>query len=312
MAKHRFPAVALFDARTLERSVGLDQYARAAERAFRLYGSDAVRVPAPLYLPGSAGGVHVKAAALHNPSRNGRPTIQGLIAVFDAEHGTPLALLDSASVTAHRTAAACALAARTLARSDATDAAVVGCGAQAPFLLRHLCAALPRLARVSLYDSDRARALALRRRFHNRLGVELSVARDLSIATRDAAIIVTCTPARTPFLSRAHAVSGCFVAALGADHPDKRELHDDLLAAATLIVDSRSQCRAMGEWHHVTELAPQAEPAELGEVLRGERKGRQSEAEIIVFDSTGMAAQDACAVEALLGAGARARHFRFA
>jgi ornithine cyclodeaminase/alanine dehydrogenase-like protein (mu-crystallin family) len=78
------------------------------------------------------------------------------------------------------------------------------------------------------------------------------------------------------------------------------------------VVDSRAQCGAMGEWHHVAGDAAPTAPAELGEILRGQREGRRHDEEVIVFDSTGMAVQDACAIEVALGKIDRGRAFRFA
>ena len=326
----RSPPVRLIDAHALAGGLTVARHRIAAERAFRLLGSPVVSTPPPLHLAGASGGVHVKAAALPgtdrgpallvlklnanfpaNPARSGLPTIQGLALAFDGDNGTPLALLDSATLTAGRTAAACALAARTLALPGTSTATLVGCGAQAPFLLEHLVHALPSLERVFLHDLERTRAERLVRRMHRRLDVELLVAERLEAATLASAVIVTCTPSRVPFLARAHLADGAFVAALGADHPDKRELCDDLMHAATLVTDSRAQCRVMGEWHHVTGAAC-AEPAELGEILRGERDGRTGPSELVVFDSTGFALQDACAVEIALAACRGAPRFRFA
>jgi ornithine cyclodeaminase/alanine dehydrogenase-like protein (mu-crystallin family) len=91
---------------------------------------------------------------------------------------------------------------------------------------------------------------------------------------------------------------GAFVAAVGADHPDKRELDLELLASATLVVDSREQCAAFGELHHALAagaLSGASPPAELHEVVAGLRPGRRSADEIVVFDSTGIALEDAAA-----------------
>src|SRR5215203_1372058 len=115
------------------------------ERAFQQHASGDTVPPGVLGVHVDGGGYHVKTAGLlgdavfatkvnanfpGNPSRHGLPTIQGVAALFDAERGSVLALLDSGSITSLRTAAASAVAARHLARADASVATVCGCGEQ--------------------------------------------------------------------------------------------------------------------------------------------------------------------------------------
>lgn len=118
----------------------------AVEAAFRLHAEGRSLGPGVLGVHAGDGGFHIKAAGLvgeqryfaaktnanfpDNPRRFGRPTIQGTVVLSDATMGEPLAVMDSGSITALRTAAATAVAARYLARSDARTATIVGCGAQ--------------------------------------------------------------------------------------------------------------------------------------------------------------------------------------
>ncbi len=93
-------------------------------------------------------------------------------------------------------------------------------------------------------------------------------------------------------------MAGAFVAAVGADSPEKQELDPLLVASAKLVVDIRAQCAEIGELHHALARGLMAEEnvhAELGEIVAGKRPGRESNAEIIVFDSTGTALQDVAA-----------------
>src|SRR5512133_2372865 len=121
------------------------------------------------------GGFHVKTAGLlgepayfaakinanfpENPSRSGRPTIQGILVLYDATNGDPVAVMDSAEITRLRTAAATAVAAKYLSRSDASTVTVCGCGVQSAAQLEALCA-VRSIARVFAYDVDQARARA--------------------------------------------------------------------------------------------------------------------------------------------------------
>src|SRR5262252_5190225 len=118
----------------------------AVERAFRLHAEGRTLAPGVLGVPATGGCFHIKAAGLvgersyfaaktnanfpDNPQRFGLPTIRGTVVLADAETGEPLAMMDSASVTALRTGAATAVAAKYLARPDSRSATIVGCGAQ--------------------------------------------------------------------------------------------------------------------------------------------------------------------------------------
>ena len=281
----------------------------AVEEAFRALGDARVPPPGTLGHPVPGGGFHVKVASTggaprffaakvngnfpDNPARRGLPTIQGVVVLSDAATGAPLAILDSAELTALRTGAATAVAARRLARPDSRVATIVGCGVQGRIQLRALRAALP-LGRVLLVDADpaRARALAEEARLD---GLPIEATDDLASAVAASDVCVTCTPARRPVLRRAWVRAGTFVAAVGADAPGKQELEPALLAAGRLVVDVLEQCAEIGELAHALRagvLTRGGVAAELGQVVAGLRPGRQSRDEITIFDSTGTAIQD--------------------
>jgi ornithine cyclodeaminase/alanine dehydrogenase-like protein (mu-crystallin family) len=238
-----------------------------------------------------------------NRARYGLPTIQGAVLLADASNGRPLALLDSLEITLQRTGAATAVAARHLARPDARTATICGCGAQAPLQFAALRHGLD-LRRVFAWDIDIAAARAFAVRMQGVSGLAVEVVTVLPEATRVSDVIVTCTPARVPFLGLDDVSAGCFVAAVGADNPAKSEIKPDLMARATVVVDLLDQALVMGDLHHaVAAGAVRADDvaAELGQVVAGMRPGRQASDQIIVFDSSGTGVQDvaaaACAYE---------------
>ena len=299
--------------RDVRELLGLDECIAAVESAFRLHAEGKSLAPGVLAVPARDGGFHIKAAGLElgrryfaaktnanfssNPSRHGLPAIQGVVVLCDADDGRPLAVMDSIEVTIRRTAAATAVAAKWLARKDSATATVCGCGSQGREQLRALSRVLP-LARAHAYDADEAVARAYARELSDELGIEITPTRDLMAALRDSDVCVTCTPARGAFLMREHVRPGTFVAAVGADSPDKQELEPRLLAQALLVVDVLEQCASIGELHHALDagvLTREAVHAELAEVLSGRRPGRQSDHEITIFDSTGTALQDVAA-----------------
>ncbi len=299
--------------RDVRDSLDMGECIDAVERAFRLYGAGEVPTPAVASVHVPNGGFHVKAGALPlgdrsyfvaktnanfpgNPARHGLPTVQGTLVVCDVERGTPLAVMDANEITALRTAAATAVAARHLARRDASALAIIGCGLQGAMHLQALSLVRP-LTRLALYDikPDAARALADRAAHRD---IQVTIASSPSEAVAGADMCVTCTTS-TAFLLRGRDVSpGGFVAGVGVDWERKRELAPSLLEQAKLVTDVTAQCAAFGDLHHAIEagtLTVDSVHAELGAIVAGRKRGRESNAELIVFDSTGMALQDVAA-----------------
>jgi alanine dehydrogenase len=260
----------------------------AVEDAFRQLALGEVPPPGILGMHG----FHIKTAKLgaHFAAKlnanfpgnreRGLPTIQGVVVLSDASDGRLLALMDSMSVTALRTAAATAVAAKYLSKKDSQTLLICGCGAQAPAQLAALLA-VRRPARVLAYDQDPAKTLQGATRV-----------RDLRAAVAESDLIVTCTTAKKYFIAQDMVKPGTFIAAVGADHEDKQEIDPQLMAAATVVTDLTSQAAAIGDLHH----APLARVhAELGDVVAGKKPGRTRDEEITIFDSTGTGLQDAAA-----------------
>jgi alanine dehydrogenase len=288
----------------------MDECIAAVEMAFRLHGEGRTTRPAVLSLHVSHGGFHVKAGVLslsrnyfaakvnanfpENPARFGFATIQGMIILCDADNGTPLALLDSGDITALRTAAATAVAARHLARPDSRIVTICGCGIQGRAQLAALSRIFP-LATVFAYDKTRENALVVQRELTATLNIPITITEDLVSHLRSSDICITCTTSREPFVSADCVCPGMFIAAVGADNPQKQEIHPALMARSKVVCDVIEQCAIMGDLHHALEAgAMRAENvfAELGEIVAGRKPGRESAEEVIVFDSTGMALQD--------------------
>jgi ornithine cyclodeaminase/alanine dehydrogenase-like protein (mu-crystallin family) len=327
------PATLILTRADVARLLSLDAAIAAVEEAFRAQGQPGGPAPAVLHVPAAEGGFHVKAARSAdgdarsyfaakvnanfpgNPARHGLPLVQGVVVLADGERGTPLAVMDSMELTALRTAAATAVAARHLAREDARVAVVVGCGVQGRLHLRAL-ARVRTLERAFAVDVDLERARRVAREAAAELGIPVAATTDLAAAARQADLLATCTPAARVVLRREDVRAGTFVAGVGADNPDKQELDPKLLAAATVVVDSLEQCAAMGDLHHALAagaLTREDVYAELGEVVAGGKPGRRSAQEITVFDSTGVASADVAAAAAVYdralaaGAGVRVR-----
>jgi len=233
-----------------------------------------------------------------NPGR-GLPTIQGVIAVFDTGAGRLRALVDSPSVTALRTAATSALAARHLLREDVREAAIIGCGALCSAHSEVLSTVL-RLSKLRFFDIDRARASALVERT-TKPGLECRVATSLNDVTDGVSLIVSCTTATAPFLSAEHVGSGTLILAVGADNAMKREIVPELLAHARIVTDLTEQAVAIGALKQDRSLSARV-CGELGDVMAG-RVARTAPHEIVLFDSSGLGIEDLAICSALLSEG---------
>ena len=297
--------------------LSLDECIAAVEQAFKLHAEGKTLPPGVLGISSRNGRFHIKAAGLeltrtyfaakananfpHNSKRWGLPTIQGVIVLCDGENGFPLALMDSIEITILRTGAATAVAAKHLARLHSTVATVCGCGNQGRIQLRALVKLRP-LKRVYAFDRDDHQAASFAKDLSTELQLEVEPTRDLAAAIGQSDICVTCTPSTEYYLKREDVIPGTFVAAVGADSPEKQELDPALVASSKLVVDLLDQCATIGELHHALEkgLLTRADVhAELAEVIAGTKPGRTSEDEIIVFDSTGTALQDVAAAAAV-------------
>lgn len=296
----------------LRELVGEEEALVAVELAFAALAQGRVIQPPPLGmdLREVLGEVHVKGAYLEgapifamkvasgfyrNPDR-GLPTGSGLVLVFDAETGFPLALLeDNGYLTELRTGGAGALAARLLAPEGPLEVAVIGAGSQARYQLRAM-SRVRAFRNVRVWSPVPAETESYAREMSLALHVPVKGSESARAAVRAADLVVTVTPSREPLLEEGWLDPGVTVVAVGSDGPEKQELSVGILGGAgKVVVDSREQCLRLGETHHAVDagvLTPEGIHAELGEILLGGRVGREG-SETIVVDLTGVGAQDA-------------------
>ena len=218
-----------------------------------------------------------------NP-RLGLPTVMGVVVLSDASTGAPKAILDAAAVTALRTGAAAVLAAETLERAAETPAAVVGAGINGRAVARTF---LARGRSVLLWDVDGERA----RETAAALGAEVAPSRDRALA---ADAVVTVTPGKEILFGEGSLRPGQHVSLMGADGPGKAEIAPAELARVRVFCDDWVQASHNGDLAHAVEagVLSRDRVTQLGDVLAGLADGRADDAEITVFDSTGLAIQD--------------------
>ena len=294
------------------RAVITPQVAVAAMReAFAADGEGRAHVPAVINLdvPAHHGEFHVKTALIDgvphvavkiasgfydNPEK-GLPSGSGLMAVFDATTGMPVALLlDNGFLTDIRTGAAGAVAADVLARRRIDVVGVIGSGLQARHQVRCL-RTVREFSRIVAWGPHRDHLDAYLAELRHD-GYDVSAAATPEGVCRDADVLITATPAREPLVRAAWLRPGQHVTALGSDSPGKQELDADCLARADLVVvDRLTQCASFGELRHALDtgvLQPGQVHAELGEVVAGIKPGRTSDEQITIADLTGVGFQD--------------------
>ena len=303
----------LFNRSDVQELLSLAECIDAVEKVFHRQGEGKIPPSGILGIRTQTGGLHVKTACLsgakkyivaklntnfpQNYRRFRKPTIQGVIVLYDADNGRLLAVLDSMEITIRRTAAATGVAAKYLARQNSSVATICGCGEQARAQLRALCLILS-LRKVYAFDIDSSASLGLAAQLSRELAIDIEAIRSLPGAIRSSDVVVTCTPATEFYVHKEDVAPGTFIAAVGADDSHKQEIDPALLASAKVVADSFQQVCSIGETHHAIArglMRKEDVYAELSEVVAGKKAGRINETDIIVFDSTGVAVEDAAA-----------------
>jgi ornithine cyclodeaminase/alanine dehydrogenase-like protein (mu-crystallin family) len=272
---------------------------RALEAGFRALSAGQVDAPARSQVRSPAGALLVMPAGLPDLAlsvklvsvfhdNTDRPSHQALVALFDSENGSPLALLDGAAITTARTAACSMIAVRLLARAEAKVAAVIGAGAQG---LAHakMLAGLGRFEAILVSDVDEGRAAALR-------GLEGPIrwCGSIRAAVSAAEVICLCTAARRPVLEESWLKEGVQIGSVGYNPPGS-ELGAALATSGRLFVESRRAFEAAPSGCVELQGMDAQDGTELGEVLLGLRPGRTGAQERTIYKSMGHAMEDAVA-----------------
>lgn len=231
----------------------------------------------PAHRAGAGGAFSLKEIVIvpDNPAR-GLDAHQGGVLLHDGETGELRALLNASPITAIRTAAVSAVATRALARPGARTVAIVGAGVQAKAHATAMRAVL---------DEPEIRIWSR------------STGGSAEEAVRGADVVCTCTTSAEPVVQHEWLAAGTHVNAVGASVPTSRELEEETIRAATLVVDRRESALNEAGELLIPNLGEERIAAELGEVLTGAHPGRTSDGELTVFKSLGLAVEDLAAAE---------------
>ncbi len=280
----------------------------AVEYAFRMHARRRVQMPAKIYLdytryrgdlrampayimPLGASGVKIVNSHANN-YRFGLPSVMALFILIDPGTGRPVSIMDATYFTDMRTGAAGAVAAKYLSNKNASVLGLVGAGRQAAAQLVAIARVRKlKLVKVCAKTVQEAQTFAVRMEKIAGIPVRPCGIRDVC----DADIISTTTPSRKPVVKDAWIKPGTHINAIGADAPGKQELETGILRRARVFVDDFNQAAHSGEVNvgmSTSRITRKDIRGELGEVLIGKKKGRTSDKDITVFDSTGLAVQD--------------------
>lgn len=248
-------------------------------------------------MPGFAEGPNIIGIKLitifHANGPAGLPSHQGVVILFEATHGQPLVILDAAELTAIRTAAASALATRLLAREEAKTVAIIGTGEQAARHIESISLVRP-IETIYLWGRNATHANTLNDQLKGRYPMQ--IADTAAAAVKSADIICTVTAAAEPVVEGSWLKPGSHLNVVGSCTPNKREVDTEAMRRSLVFTDRyESLFKEAGDF-----LIPRAEgaisdahvKAELGEVLTGKKTGRDNDADITLFKSLGIAAED--------------------
>lgn len=322
----------LLDRADIRSLLSIPDYLELVEQAFLASANGRSGKAGILHVDADAGEFHIKAGSLDidrpyfglkvnggffdNELKFDMPNIQGIILLCDARNGFPLAVMDSTQITLNRTGATTAVAARFLARPESRVATIFGCGKQGRVQLSYLAQVCP-IDTAYACDLDFTIAKGFASDMSQQLGITVTAVSDAPAAVSASDVCITCTPSRRPFLRYADVPPGMFIAAIGADSPEKHELDTRLLGSHTVVVDLLEQCVHVGELHHALSdgaIDIGSVHGELAEIVAGVKSGRRTEEEVTIFDATGTALQDTAAAAAAFTRATEAgdgRHFNF-
>ncbi|HKM91923.1 MAG TPA: ornithine cyclodeaminase family protein [Candidatus Acidoferrales bacterium] len=276
----------------------------SVEQAFRRYGNGrAVLHPRIRLLMPSRSYMHYMAAAdfdagycgmkIYTSVRGG--SLRFVVALFKAETGKLVALLEADYLGQMRTGAASGLATRLMAREDARRCGILGSGIQARSQLEAV-AAVRKLEEVRVYSRNPERCDAFCREMSIRLGLRVSFAENSESAVREMDIVIAATSSSTPVVFGEWLSPEAHINAIGANFPQKRELDEEAVRrCGIIVVDSREQARLesgdliavlgedAGAWSAVRELA---------DVVTGKLAGRTHDRQVTLFKSNGVAIED--------------------
>ena len=333
-AHHTSVKTLLLTGKQVKKILAMEDVLGAVEDAFKHKGLGKVQMPPKAYLfyekfdgdlrtmPSYVEDMDVSAVKIvnvhpQNAKNYGMRTVMGLLVLIDPHTGAPLAIMDATHITDMRTGAASAIASKYLARPNPRVLGIIGAGNQARTQMLALITQYGRFDEVRIFDlyPEKAKTAArqFRRLYRDRIGKVRSVS-SAKDAVTGCDIVVTATSSRSPIVMDEWVGEGTHINCIGADAPGKQELDPRILKRARVIIDDWEQASHSGEINvplSKGELTKDDVNDEIGRVVAGISPGRQSDTEITVFCSTGLAVQDCLTAKMVYDAASKENVGRF-
>ncbi len=296
----------------VRRLICMNEVIGAVEEAYKAFNSDQVEQPdyIGIDLPPPRGEIDFKlgyykanevismkassGGFIDNPTAHGVPNGMASIFLFDARSGALICVMDGSLILGLRTGASGAVSVKALARKDARKITSVGTGNQARMQIRAINEIM-KIEVIHAWDNHGDTLSKYKTDIESEFGIPVIMANSKKEAVEQADILITTTRGKGSLVEADWVKPGTHIVAIGTDQRGKQELDPELFRNAKIIVDSISQCTEKGEtWHPLNKniIARDDIHGEIGEVLLGRKPGRESDDEITIFDSTGMAIQD--------------------
>jgi ornithine cyclodeaminase/alanine dehydrogenase len=296
----------------VRRLIGMTEVIDAVEEAYKAFNSDQVEQPdyIGIDLPSPRGEIDFKlgyykanevismkassGGFVDNPTAHGVPNGMATIFLFDARSGALICVMDGSLILGLRTGASGAVSVKALARKNARTIASIGTGNQARMQIRAINEIM-KIEEIHAWDNNPETLSKYKTDIESEFGIPVILANSKKEAVEQADILITTTRGKGSLVEADWVKPGTHIVAIGTDQQGKQELDPEIFRNAKLVVDSISQCTEKGEtWHPLNKsiITRGDIHGEIGEVLLGRKPGRESDDEITIFDSTGMAIQD--------------------
>ncbi|MDH0126892.1 ornithine cyclodeaminase family protein [Brucella intermedia GD04153] len=296
----------------VKRLISVSEVIGAVEEAYRAFNSDQVEQPDYLgiHLPSPRGEIDFKlgyyttdevismkassGGFTDNPVIHGVPSGMGTILLFDARTCGLICILDGSLITGLRTGAAGAVSVKALARKNASEVTSIGTGNQARMQIRAIKQVME-IEKVHAWDSNPNVVSDFKADIEAEFGIPVILAPSKQAAVEQADVLITATRGKGSLVKADWLKSGTHIVAIGTDQRGKQELDPEIFRNAKIVVDSAAQCMEKGEtWHPLNAniIGKNDIHGEIGEILLGRKPGRETDEEVTIFDTTGMAIQD--------------------
>ena len=296
----------------VRRLISMQEVIAVVEEAYKAFSSGQVMQPPyiGIDLPGHRGEIDFKlgynqgnevismkassGGFRNNPQAYGVPNGMGTVLLFDGRHGGLMCVMDGSLLTGLRTGASGAVSVKALARKDARTVACIGTDNQARMQVRAIREVME-IQAIHAWSNHVETMTKFKADIEGEFDIPVVMAASKQQAVERADILVTTTRGKGSLVEASSVLPGTHIVAIGTDAPGKQEFEPEVFRGAKVVVDSTLQCVEKGETQHPIAkgiMTREDIHAEIGEILLGKKPGRESDDEVTIFDSTGMAIQD--------------------